>query len=87
MLRKFAAALVATALVAGPAIAAQPSSGAGTTPATAAAPAAVKEQTPAKQTDTRKPVKMVKHVRGHVRHHFAHVAKPGKTVKNSKSSS
>ena len=67
MLRNFAAALIATALVAGPAFAAQPSSSAGTSPAApavAAAPAApanIKGQNAIKQTEVRKPVKTVKH--------------------------
>ena len=63
MLRNFTAALIATALVAGPALAAQPSSNAGAAPAApavAAAPAApanIKGQNAIKQTDVRKPVK------------------------------
>ena len=69
MLRNFTAALIATALVAGPALAAQPSSNAGAAPAApavAAAPAApanIKGQNAIKQTDARKPVKPVKHAR------------------------
>ena len=61
MLRNFTAALIATALVAGPALAAQPSSNAGAAPAAPAAPAAapadIKGQNAIKQTDARKPVK------------------------------
>jgi hypothetical protein len=74
MLRNFTAALIATALVAGPAFAAQPSSNAGAAPATPAvaaapaAPASIKGQNALKQTDVRKPVKTVKHARAHVRH-------------------
>jgi hypothetical protein len=70
MLRNFTAALIATALVAGPAFAAQPSKDAGAAPAApavAAAPAApanVKGQNAIKQTEVRKPVK---HARNHVR--------------------
>ena len=73
MLRNFTAALIATALVAGPALAAQPSSNAGAAPAApavAAAPAApanIKGQNAIKQTDVRKPVKTVKHARIHAR--------------------
>ena len=69
MLRNFTAALIATALVAGPALAAQPSSNAGAAPAAvSAAPANIKGQNAIKQTDVRKPVKTVKHARAHVRH-------------------
>ena len=59
MLRKFAAALLATTLIAGPAFAASPTGNAGT-PAAASAPAA-----PAA------PTKTVKHARLHARHHVA----------------
>jgi hypothetical protein len=87
MLRNFTAALIATALVAGPALAAQPSSDAGAPPAAApAAPANTKGQTTIKKTDALKPVKTVKHARTHVRHHVAHVVKPGKAAKTAKSS-
>jgi hypothetical protein len=91
MLRNFTAALIATALVAGPALAAQPSSDAGAAPAAAsAAPANTKGQAVPKATDARKPVKTVKHAqshaRTHARHHVAHVVKPGKTAKTPKSS-
>jgi hypothetical protein len=89
MLRNFTAALIATALIAGPAFAAQPSSNAGAAPAAPAvaaapaAPASIKGQNATKQTDARKPVK---HARTHVRHartygrhhvaqHVAHVTK------------
>jgi len=84
MLRNFVAALVATALVAGPAFAAQPAQNAGapTVPAIT--------QTPAQQTDAKKPVKTVKHARSHVRHRVAHAAKPvngaKSGVRNTKSS-
>src|ERR1700722_14831301 len=98
MLRNFTAALIATALIAGPALAAQPSNDAGAVPAAAAAPAPPahpQTQTPAKQTEVRKPVKTVKHARIQVRHawtygrhHVAHVAKhlakPGKVSKSIK---
>jgi hypothetical protein len=91
MLRNFTAALIATALVAGPALAAQPSSNAGAAPAAASAtPADIKGQAVPKATDARKPVKTVKHARNHVRpqvrHHVAHVVKPGNTAKTPKSS-
>jgi hypothetical protein len=89
MLRNFTAALIATALVAGPALAAQPSSDAGASPAVAA-PADTKAQAAPQATDARKPAKTVKHARtrarNHVRHHVAHVAKPGKVTKSVKSS-
>jgi hypothetical protein len=89
MLRNFTAALIATALVAGPALAAQPSSNAGASPAAASAtPADTKGQAVPKATDALKPVKTVKHARSHVRHHVAHVAKhlakPGKAAKTIK---
>ena len=96
MLRNFTAALIATALVAGPALAAQPSSNAGAAPAAASAtPADIKGQAAPKATDARKPPKTVKHARiqarVHVRHHVAHLAKhfankPGKVAKTPKSS-
>ena len=91
MLRNFIAALIATAMVAGPALAAQPSSDAGAAPAApaaaAVAPANTKGQTAIKQTDLRKPVKHARiEARTHVRHHVAHVVKPGKTAKTPKSS-
>ena len=78
MLRNFTAALIATALLAGPALAAQPSSNAGgapAAPAVAAAPAApanIKGQNAIKQTDARKPVKPVKHARIQARAHVRH---------------
>ena len=84
MLRNFTAALIATALVAGPALAAQPSSNAGAAPAApavAAAPAApanTKEQTAIKRTDVRKPVKTVKHVRTQARTHVRHARTYGR---------
>jgi hypothetical protein len=80
MLRNFIAALIATAMVAGPALAAQPSSDAGAVPAApaaaaaAVAPANTKEQTAIKQTDVRKPVKHAGiEARTHVRHARTHV--------------
>ena len=86
MLTKFAAALLATSLIAGSAIAAQPS---GITASNGAAPS-VQIQTPS--TPAAKPGKTVKHAarhrnhvrkhiarsKGHVEHHARH-AKPGKT--------
>ena len=91
MLRNFTAALIATALIAGPALAAQPSSNAGAAPAAASAtPADIKGQVVPKATDARKPVKTIAHTRSqartHVRHHVAHVVRPGKTAKTPKSS-
>jgi hypothetical protein len=89
MLTKFAAALLATSLIAGSAIAAQPSG----TPASNGTAPAVQTQTPSTPAaDTAKPGKTVKHTarhRTHVRKHVArsktHVvhharhAKPAKT--------
>src|SRR5580704_8544550 len=96
MLRNFTAVLIATALIAGPALAAQPSSNAGAAPA---APTTIKGQNAIKQTEVRKPVKTVRHARNHVRYartygryHVAqhvdhvtkHLAKPGKVTKTNK---
>jgi hypothetical protein len=64
MLRNFAAALLATALICGPALAAQPASGAGSTPAAAAT-----SQTINAQTNEAKPSKFVKRMPTHVRKH------------------
>jgi hypothetical protein len=73
MLRNFTAALIATALVAGPALAAQPSSNAGAAPAAvSAAPAGIEVQNAVKHTDARKPVKTVKHARAQARTHMRH---------------
>jgi hypothetical protein len=69
MLRNFAAALLATTLIAGPAFAAQSSDAAG---ATHAAPAA--SVITAKTSETAKPVKLVKHVTKHTRKHVVHRA-------------
>ena len=63
MLRKFAAALLATALIAGPALAAPPVGSAGS-PVTVPAPAATSVTKPAVKHAT-----MVKHFRGHVVRH------------------
>ena len=84
MLRNFTAVLIATALVAGPAFAAQPSSNAGAAPAApavAAAPAApanIKGQNAIKQTDVRKPVKTVNHARTQARTHVRHARTYGR---------
>ena len=86
MLTKFAAALLATSLIAGSAIAAQPSG----MPASNGAAQAVQTQTPS--TPAAKPGKTVKHAarhrnhvrkhiarsKGHVEHHARH-AKPTRT--------
>ena len=95
MLRNFTAALIATTLVAGSAFAAQPSAPTAAAPAAAPAasstqnaakPAAASStQNAAKSVDTAKSVKTAKHVRKPVRHHTAHVMKPG-MAKNVKSS-
>jgi hypothetical protein len=79
MLRNFTAALIATALVAGPALAAQPSSNAGAAPAAvSAAPADIKGQAAIKHTDARKPVKTVKHARIQARNHVRHARSYGR---------
>jgi len=100
MLRKLSAALLATALIAGPAFASDPAGPAGSTPAASTAPA----PTNAVTKPAAKPIKTVKHVRHHtVRHkvgkikpvrHFrstkhghhiaVHVAKPGKFGKGGR---
>ena len=88
MLTKFAAALLATSLIAGSAIAAQPS---GMAASNGAAPT-VQTQTPATPAaKTIQPAKMVKHTprhRNHVRKHIArakghvmHHARPAKPAK------
>jgi hypothetical protein len=92
MLKTISAALVATALVASTAFAAQPSASTGATNGTSPAASAV--QAPAKQTATNptagkqaavNPVSKVKHASLRRRHHVAHAAKPGmsKTVKSA----
>jgi len=78
MLKTISAALVATALVAGTAFAAQPSAGSGTT--TANAPAAATQATvkpAASKQSAVKQVKTIKHASRHVRHHNVRSAKPG----------
>jgi hypothetical protein len=70
MLRKFAAALLATTLIAGPAFAAQPSGNAGSNPAASAA-AAPASGTNAVTKQTAKPTKTVKHARKDARRHVA----------------
>ena len=79
MLRKISAALLATALVAGPALAAPPAGGAGPTPA-ATAPA----PTNAVIKPTAKPAKMVKHVRRHLVRHKVGKIKVARHVKSTK---
>jgi hypothetical protein len=71
MLTKFAAALLATSLIAGSAFAAQSS---GTPAANAAAPA-VQTQTPSTPAATTKPGKTVKHTARHRNHVRKHVAR------------
>ncbi len=75
MLRNLSAALLATALIAGPAFAGQPSGNAGST--VPAAPAATTAPAPAggatqTVTNRNKTSKTVKHVRKHARNHVAH---------------
>ena len=65
MLRKFAAAMLATALIAGPAFAAPPAGSVGSTPATVTAPASTTANKPMVKSAT----KMVKHFRSHVVRH------------------
>jgi len=65
MLRKFAAAMLATALIAGPALAASPAGNVGSTPATVTAPASTNVIKPV----TKPAIKMVKHSRRHVVRH------------------
>jgi hypothetical protein len=64
MLRSFAAAMLATALIAGPALAASPAGNAGS-PAAVTAPASTNLNKPMAKPAT----KMVKHFRGHVVRH------------------
>jgi hypothetical protein len=89
MLKTFAAALVATALVAGTALAAQPAANSANTPATApaatnslAAPSGTNSQ-PAnaatKPASATAPTASGKHASEQVRHHTAHAVKPGAT--------
>jgi len=93
MLRNLTAALVATALLAGPAFAAQASGDSATVPAAAATKVqptakpmqAQKPTNPANPAKATKTVKTLKHGRAHVRHHTAHVVKPGKATKSTKS--
>ena len=80
MLRKFAAALLATAFIAGPAFAAQPSSNAGATPAPpSTAPAGAWSPRPPLRDERTKPVKTVKHVRKHARKHVVREPKKATT--------
>jgi hypothetical protein len=70
MLRKFAAALIATTLIAGPAFAAQSTGTAGTAPATAPVTAPV-ATAPASAAATVKTTKTVHHTVKHDRKHLA----------------
>jgi hypothetical protein len=65
MLRKFAAAMLATALIAGPALAASPAGNVGSTPSTVTAPAATSVAKPMAKPAT----KMVQHFRRHIVRH------------------
>ena len=67
MWRNFAAALLATTVIAGPAFAAQSTDTAGSTKAAPAVAA-----TTVKTGETAKPVKLVKHLTRHARKHVAH---------------
>jgi hypothetical protein len=68
MFKTFAAALVATAMVAGAAVAAAPSTDAGTPPSTVTAGGSTK--TEAMPARAHKPMKRVSHMRKHVTKHF-----------------
>jgi hypothetical protein len=90
MLRKFAAALLATTLIAGPAFAAQRSDSAGSTPTAPTAPAASTAVAPASThavtKQAAKPTKMVKHARKHARKHMVrHKVGKMKVSRHSKS--
>lgn len=74
MLRKFAAAMLATTLIAGAAFAAQPSGSAGSPPP--AATAGSNGKTVAVPTDPTKSVKLAKHMRKHAQKHVRkHIAR------------
>jgi hypothetical protein len=77
MLKNIAAALLATSLIAGPALAAQPSGDAGSAPAATTAPNTA--TAPAKQATAIKSVKKVKHARKATHRHIARVH--GRTMK------
>jgi hypothetical protein len=68
MLRKFAGVLLATALIAGPAFAAQSTDNAGSTTTAALA----NNHAVSKHTKLTKPTKMVGHVQKHVHKHVTH---------------
>jgi hypothetical protein len=82
MLRKFAAALLATALIAGPAFAAPPAGSVGQTPATPTATAPAPANPAVKPAA--KPTKMVKHVRKHLSRHKVSKIKVARHLKVSK---
>jgi hypothetical protein len=85
MLRKFAAVMLATTLIAGTAYAAQPAANAGSTPAAVAAGSGVAKGTAVKDTakQTAKPSKTVAHLRKHARKYFAH-GKSGRVTQHVK---
>jgi hypothetical protein len=80
MLRKFAAALLATALIAGPAFAASPAGNVGSTPATVTTPASTNVTKPVAKPAT----KMVKHFRRHVVRHKVGKIKLAQHLKSTK---
>ena len=94
MLRNFAAVLLATTLIAGPAFAAQPSGDAGAT-STAAPHAVVKHTAKHMRTHVRKhvtrgkvaAVKLVRHGKSAKTHrsHIVHTGKPAKVTKGAAS--
>ncbi len=79
MLRKFAVAMLATALIAGPALAASPAGNAGS-PATVTAPASTTVDKPMAKPAT----KMVKHFRSHVVRHKVGKIKVAQHFKSTK---
>ncbi|MGA8616834.1 MAG: hypothetical protein WB760_35075 [Xanthobacteraceae bacterium] len=80
MLRKFAVAMLATALIAGPAFAASPPGNAGSTPATVTAPASTTVTKPMAKPAS----KMVKHFRRHVVRHKVGKIKVAQHFKSTK---
>ncbi len=82
MLRKFAAAMLATALIAGPAFAASHLGNPGSAPVTA--PVTVPASTTVTKPMAKPAVKMVKHFRGHVVRHKVGKIKVARHLKSTK---
>lgn len=78
MLRKFAASLLATTLIAGAAVAAPASNSTGPSPAAAAAPAST-----AAAKQTAKPAGTVKHARKHIVRHKVGATKVSRHAKST----